>query len=164
MATMTMVRSNASLVPFETCTEPSIRLSWTFGGSSHSNNNDAVTTALNSLLMVCAGWPESSTFKVNVKGPGLGGASGQQAFPGKRDSFRKIAHGHAPLVGRNAASSMKKQMEFHSGFDCGQRLVYDSERRNLRGEQAAKTNQDGSKPNDSDEIHIGSFDFTLGTA
>jgi hypothetical protein len=43
-------------------------------------------------------------------------------------------------------------------------LVRNGERGNLRGQQAAETNQDRKESNCSREIHLGSFDFTLGTA
>src|SRR5208282_6792309 len=92
-----------------------------------------------------------------------GGASTKEAFCGEGDSIGKIATGYAPDVGRSAASGMKKNVEFHARFDCGQRFLHHGQR-GLRGEQTGETNQDRNELNDLVEIHFASFDFTLGTA
>ncbi len=114
--------------------------------------------------MLCAGWPESSTFKVNARRPRLGGASGEEAFRGKRDSFGEITACHTPDIGQNAARGMKKHVEFHACIEWGQRFVDHGEWGSLRGKRTAETNQERNPTNDFGEIHRSSFDFTLGTA
>jgi hypothetical protein len=90
--------------------------------------------------------------------------SGQQAFRGERDSLGKVAAGHAPDVEWNAAAGVQKHVEFHACVEWGQSFVHNSQGGRLRGQQTAETNQDRCESTDLDEIHPGSFDFTLGTA
>ena len=61
--------------------------------------------------MLCAGWPESSTFKVKAKAPGLAGRPASRPSGRERDSFGKIATGHAPDVGWNAAAWHAEECE-----------------------------------------------------
>jgi hypothetical protein len=93
-----------------------------------------------------------------------GGASAKQAFRGEGDPIGKIAAGYAPDVRRNAAAGMEQNVEFHPHFDRRHRFVHHRQRRNLRGQQTAETNQNRNESNDLGEIHFSSFDFTPGTA
>jgi hypothetical protein len=59
---------------------------------------------------------------------------------------------------------MKKYVELHACVEWGQSFVHSGEWGGLPGQQTAETNQDRQEPHDLGEIHLGSFDFTLGTA
>jgi hypothetical protein len=59
---------------------------------------------------------------------------------------------------------MQKNVEFHSRIKRRQRFVHNFERRTLRRNQTAETDQDRNEPYDWGEAHSHSFDFTLGTA
>ncbi len=79
----------------------------------------------------------------HVESSWLGGASTQKAFRGQRDSFGKIAAGHAPDVGRSAAGGMQKNVEFHARFDWGQRFVHHGQGESAR--RADWRNKSGSQ-------------------
>jgi hypothetical protein len=59
---------------------------------------------------------------------------------------------------------MQKHVELHAGVEWGQSFVHDGEWRSLRGKQAAEASQNRNESDDFGEIHLGLFDFTLGTA
>jgi hypothetical protein len=55
-------------------------------------------------------------------------------------------------------------VEFHACVERGQSFFDNDEWGDLRSQQTAETNRDRKEPNDFGEIHLGSFDFTLGAA
>jgi hypothetical protein len=59
---------------------------------------------------------------------------------------------------------MEKSVEFHSRLNGWQRRILHDQWGNLRGKHTGEADQNRNEASDLDEIHLASFDFTLGTA
>ena len=112
-----------------------------------------------------AGWTAGIfDFQRDIEISRLVGTSAQKAFRSEIDPFGKISVGDAPDVGRRAAAGTKKDVEFHSRLNGRQGRILHDQRRNLRHQRAGEAGQNRKEANGLDEIHLGWFDFTLGTA
>lgn len=70
-----------------------MRLSETLGVSSQSSSKDSLTAPSKFLVTECAGWPESSTFRVKEKEPFLLGRPQMQP-----SGVRLRPSGRSPLA------------------------------------------------------------------